>query len=286
MDNNKVMIMFDTQDSRMKVKNYELFGIGVAVLDTYVEDQERRINKKELKNRLMKNKFTSHTANVFINTMLELDVFVEDGEDLIIAPITSNNFIRLSADLVRFCINVLSPFAFKLYCYLKRKYDLHVYKGYTENFMFTNSSLLEDMGWSRCQTNIDRLNDSLSVLEELGLIHYNVKGRYAKGLGKGQYKDLYWVKETCPAMEKAKKESKKDSILIETLSEQEVKLLNEGDAVKIQLLFDEIDNVKDTWDMVSFVNEKYSNMKEEIKELRNLQDIKAKLKELIMEQYK
>lgn len=261
-------VHLDVESNKIKNKNYDLLALAAANLDVYVENGERRISESEFKRRLRQwLKLSNYKAKVLIDTFIELNVFKRDKNDLIILPVNSNDFIKIPIATIRFCLDSLSPFAFKIYCFLKRKYDLHILYKYKENYLFSDKQLLEVCGMSRCTTNLLSLHNVLNTLEELKLISYNHKSHGKPGQ-QGLYKDLYWVAESCPAQEKAIKDvveivAPEINNSLKTIKEKMLIELNQDD-VDVWKLGRELEQYKDIDLLVMLDCNAKENLKREI----------------------
>lgn len=201
-------IMLNVDKDNMKQKNYDLKVLAIANFQGYVDTERncRVIDKKEfLAN--MKNvlKMTKHKCGIVTEALVELDIIREEGSNYCLNPVTAP-FLKLYAPTVKYLINNLSPFNFKLYCYLLNKYNINKAYNLMDNYFFSKKELLEVCGYSRAQKNLLMLEQGLNTLEELALISYNHNsvGRPGKH---GTYHELYWVSDAANAQITAAKET-------------------------------------------------------------------------------
>ena len=201
-------IMLNVDNNNMKQKNYDLKVLAIANFQGYIDTEKkcRVIDKKEfLAN--MKNvlKMTKYKCGIVIETLIELDIIKEEGNNYCLNPVTAP-FLKLYAPTVKYLINNLSTFNFKLYCYLLNKYNINKAYDLIENYFFSKKELLEICGYTRAQKNLLILEQGLNTLEELGLVSYNHQsvGRSGKH---GTYHELYWVSDAANAQITAAKET-------------------------------------------------------------------------------
>lgn len=239
MAKNNTVIHFDVHEEKMKNKNYDLLALAAVNLDCKVINNEKRISEVEFRKKLRHLlQLSNYKIKILIQTFIDLGVIKQDGKDIVLLPVGAEKpFIKLNLYTIRYCLDSLSPLAFKIYCFLKRKYDLHVFYNYKENYCFSDKELLESCGLSRKYENCLTLSNILNTLEELNLIKYNHKAHGKSGVH-GLYKDLYWVKEASNIVVKSLNETNNDIKLLNsqpTLQEsiQDKKYLDKQDILEI-----------------------------------------------------
>ena len=119
-------------------------------------------------------------------------------------PALKTNFLKLLRSTTKFCIDGISDFAFKVYCYLFNKYNINqtYCKHHKENFFFSKKQILADLGYSRGQDKLVQLTNVLTLLQDLKMINYNEKGIGRPG-NHGTYHELYKVNEYSPTQVRA-----------------------------------------------------------------------------------
>lgn len=228
MAKDNTVIHFDVHEEKMKNKNYDLLALAAVNLDCKVIDNEKRISEVEFRKKLRHLlQLSNYKIKILIQTFIDLSVIKQDGKDIILLPVDAGKpFIKLNLYTIRYCLDSLSPLAFKVYCFLKRKYDLHIYYNYTENYCFSDKELLESCGLSRKYENCLTLSNILNTLEELNLIKYNHKA-HGKAGSHGLYKDLYWVKEASSVVTKSLNEVDNDIKLLNNQSVLQNKVIQD-----------------------------------------------------------
>ena len=163
-------------------------------------------------------------ARIVLQTFLDLEILKEfEGKYLLndVQP----HFIRLKISTIKFCLNFLNADAFKVYCYLKNKYDMHVYYQYDDNYFFTKKELMIMMGYNPDSPSTKRkINDILSGLYELELIRYNPEFVCKHGQCGGRYYELYKVNEECPAQLMSNVISDEELVIEPLVNIEEIKL--------------------------------------------------------------
>ncbi len=200
---NKVFI--SVAKEHMKEKNYNPKAIVIAQDLGYIKEGNRVIDRQEFTAYLQETlKMTKYKCKKVIDTFVDTGILLKDkiDDNLLIMPSLKGNFLRLLRSTTRFCLNGLSDFAFKVYCYLFNKYNINQTYQHNENFFFSKKQILEDLGYSRGQDKLIQLNDALSILQDLHMISYNEEavGRPGKH---GTYHELYRVYEYNPTQVKA-----------------------------------------------------------------------------------
>lgn len=196
--------MLDIHPEAMKEKNYNLRGMALGNFLGTINPatNQRAIEKKEFVSQLKKMlKLTKYKCQVIVNTFIELNIIEEDEDYYYINPVTSN-FLKLVVPTAKYCINNLSDFCFKVYCYLLNKYNIHVAYRHIENYFFSYKELLGDIGYSNSTVNMHTLQQALTTLEELGFINYEHIGKGRPGKH-GTYHELYSVNQVAPVQIKA-----------------------------------------------------------------------------------
>lgn len=210
-EDKKIEISFNVGENNMKNKNYDFPTIAIAsVGGEWVPDKkQKRIKKEELSRNLKELlKMTRYKIDIVIKTLLDLKVISEDDKYYYIENVNIP-YIRLSVDVIKYCINNLSSLPFKVYCYLRFIQSKHESKGYLQNYFFSEKELLKVCGYSVCGKNYVIIKEALITLEDLGLIRYNHQGIYRPNC-QGTYKELYAVYDTCHAIQEARRETVKE----------------------------------------------------------------------------
>ena len=187
-------ISFDVDSNKLVNKNYNLKAAGSLMLDTKLEqDNTRVLSLKESRKRLRNIGFTKYQINNILSCFESLDVIQINEMNVIIQPI-KNKFVTIPVDTVRFCLFNLSADCFKMYCYLKSKYQVHEAYGFKENYFFSRTDILKALGYYKNSANIKNVNEHLIVLRDVGLIQYSNESVFRKGR-KGRYTELYKVSD-------------------------------------------------------------------------------------------
>ena len=76
-----------------------------------------------------------------INTYLMLGTIIEQDDYYVISEI-KDKFVRLTVPTAQFCIENLSEFNMKIYCYLLNKQQIHDKYRHKENYFFSVVELL------------------------------------------------------------------------------------------------------------------------------------------------
>lgn len=124
-----------------------------------------------------------------VNAYLMLGTISEQGDYYIISEV-KEKFVKLTIPTAQFCIENLSEFNMKIYCYLLNKQQIHDAYKHKENYFFSIVELLRATGYSEGSKNKLKVTQALNLLENLGLIEYNHDsvGRPGKH---GTYMELY-----------------------------------------------------------------------------------------------
>lgn len=191
-------------EDKLRDKNY-MVSIRAA-LDSYCTvdgDGNRVISKKDLKS-MMRKTFNLQVRKIekVIETYLSLGIMNDNGD----GTYTLNYikpFITLDPETVKYCLTSLSELSFKVYCYLKNRYEQHQ-KFYSGQSPYTfhiqgKGGLLEVCGYyDNGRNNRQRMNWVLETLQAVGLIEIsepfphlsNDTGEY-----NGWYRYLYRVND-------------------------------------------------------------------------------------------
>ena len=199
-------IMLDVHPEAMKEKNYNLRGVALSNFLGTVNPatNQRAIDKQEFLSQLKQMlKLTKYKCKIIVQTFIDLNIIEEDDKYYYFNPVSSN-FLKLVVPTAKYCINNLSDFCFKVYCYMLNKYNIHVAYRHLENYFFSYKELLNDIGYSNSTVNMNMLQQALTTLEELGFIEYEhiAQGRPGKH---GTYHELYSVNQIAPVQIKAAK---------------------------------------------------------------------------------
>lgn len=199
-------IMVDIHPNNMKEKNYNLRGMALSNFLGTVDlaTNQRVIEKQEFLGQLKQVlKLSKYKCKIIIQTFIDLNIIEEDNKYYYINPVSSN-FLKLVVPTAKYCINNLSDFCFKVYCYMLNKYNMHITYRHFENYFFSYKELLSDIGYSNSTVNMNMLQQALTTLEELGFISYGheAQGRPGKH---GTYHELYSVNQIAPVQIKAAK---------------------------------------------------------------------------------
>lgn len=188
------MLFLSVKEEKMQNKEHEFLPLTWAYFSSYMENNKRIIPQKEFK-RLLRQTLHKRGSKIdkMINTYLMLGTIVEDGDNYIISK-TKDNFVKLTIPTAQFCIENLSEFSMKIYCYLLNKQQIHDRYKYKENYFFSKSELLKAVGYSRGGKTELKLEQALALLEQLDLINYNHKSVGRPGVH-GLYLELYKVNQ-------------------------------------------------------------------------------------------
>lgn len=281
MAKDNTVIHFDVHEEKMKNKNYDLLALAAVNLDCKVINNEKRISEVEFRKKLRHLlQLSNYKIKILIQTFVDLGVIKQEGKDIILLPVGAGKpFIRLNLYTIRYCLDSLSPLAFKVYCFLKRKYDLHILYDYKENYCFSDKELLESCGLSRKYENCLTLSNILNTLEELNLIKYNHKA-HGKAGSHGLYKDLYWVKEASNVVAKSLNEANNDIKLLNSQLQEQPVLQESKETKAIQ-----DKKYLDKQDILEIVGLKFENGYVESKRFPIYEDWKIKRKGNIEDYY-
>lgn len=196
----------------MEIKLYNPLALGYIHINGQWNPQLQRKTIKKMDFR----KYLKDTLKVSINnvkkvidTFKELGFIKEEGQYFILDNV-NGMYITLHADTVRFCVTHFSGLTFKVYCYLKNKYDQHINGNYIDYYKFSYSEIGEIMGYSKGNMNtIRQIKECLILLEEVGLISYNHTPHAVQGW-KGTWMELYKVNEVAIAQKESVKEIKQE----------------------------------------------------------------------------
>ena len=163
-------------EDKLKDKNY-MVSIRAA-LDSYCElddNKHRVISKKNLRS-IMRKAFKLQVRKIdkVIETYLSLGIMTDNGDETYTLNYIKP-FITLDPETVKYCLTSLSELSFKVYCYLKNKYEQHQkYFGTSCYYTFHvqgKSGLLEACGYcDNGRNNRQRMNWVLETLQAVGLI--------------------------------------------------------------------------------------------------------------------
>ena len=164
------------EEDKLKDKNY-MVSVRAA-LDSYCtmdKNNHRIISQKDLKS-MMRKVFNLQVKkiNKVIETYLSLGIMNDNGDDTYTLNYIKP-FVSLDPETVKYCLTSLSELSFKVYCYLKNKYEQYkkFYDG-TCPYRFSvqgKDGLLEVCGYyDNGSDNRKRMNWVLETLQAVGLI--------------------------------------------------------------------------------------------------------------------
>ena len=192
-------LLISVAEDHMKNKQYDpqLYLVSFNNGEIIKEKNEsyKCIRKEDLKKAI---KQILHKSYYKCNKLIEAYIsfgLIKEEEDYYIFNVVEKPFIGLSADSVRFCLDYVPEFSFKIYCYLMYKYQLHLYVkkkyGQKENYFFSKTEIALALGYSKKQDTLLEINRALVQLDKMGLIKYSTS-RKRPGHN-GMYHELYWV---------------------------------------------------------------------------------------------
>lgn len=184
------VMLLSVKEEKMQNKEHEFLPLTWAYFSSYVDGKKRFILKTEFK-KIMRQTLRKRGPKIdkIINTYLMLGTIIEQDDYYIISEI-KDKFVRLTIPTAQFCIENLSEFNMKIYCYLLNKQQIHDNYKYKENYFFSVVELLRATGYSEGSKNKLKVTQALNLLESMGLIEYNHNsvGRPGKH---GTYMELY-----------------------------------------------------------------------------------------------
>ena len=229
-------VLISVKDELMVNKNYHVGVAGLIPDMGHVRDNVRVLDKSEFLAYIKKElKLSNYKAKTVLEVFIVGELLLEDKEDknILYAPNIESNFIRILKTTVRYCINNLSDLAFKVYCYLLNKYNMHIYYDHTDNYFFSVNELLRKMGYNDRSAKSHRMiNETLITLKKLKLIDYNQEsvGRPGKH---GVYHELYKVNEYSSVQKEA---------IVDTV--KSIKQIENKDIVEDAVMFGMTDQLK------------------------------------------
>lgn len=192
--------------AKEKLNNKNYMVSVRAALDSYctMDKKHRRIiSKKDLKN-IMRKMFNLQVKkiNKVIETYLSLGIMTDNGNDTYILNYIKP-FVSLDPETVKYCLTSLSELSFKVYCYLKNKYDQHTkYQDGACPYKFSvqgKDGLLSVCGYhDNGSDNRKRMNWVLETLQAVGLIEISEPIPFKSDDDKkfvGWYRYLYKVND-------------------------------------------------------------------------------------------
>lgn len=201
----KPKIKLSVSKDKMEDKRYDPFSLGVLSVDTELKDDfTRELELKECRRRLRKAGLSKYKINKFFDDAEAISVVDIDGNRCIVLPV-EGQFISIYVDTVKYCMAALSPLSFKIYCYLKKWYQVKENGGYKENYFFSRSEIARALGYFIDKDSIKSIDMCLKTLKKVGLIDY-AEELVGKNGHHGVYTELYSVSEYCPLERKSEKE--------------------------------------------------------------------------------
>lgn len=117
----------------------------------------------------------------------------KDSINRVKRQIVGMKFVVFKENLLKEVIENLDDYEFKVYCYLLNKYNMHCTYNCKAKYNFSKSEILVNLGYSKAQSNLNKMENVLDKLENMGYIRYSKKRVGALG-GHGTYFPLEWVK--------------------------------------------------------------------------------------------
>ena len=201
----KPKIKLSVSKDRMEDKRYDPFSLGALSVDTELKDDfTRELGLKECRKRLREAGLSKYKINKFFDNAEAIGVVDIDGIKCIILPV-EGQFISIYVDTVKYCMKALSPLSFKIYCYLKKWYQVSENGGYEESYFFSRAEIARELGYFVDKDSIKSVDMCLRTLKKVGLIDYAEEPVGKRG-HHGLYTELYSVSEYCPLERKSEKE--------------------------------------------------------------------------------
>lgn len=257
----KYQFSFDVSENKMSNKDYNLLVVGGINLwgEWNTASKKKFMSKKDLRT-MMKNTchINKNKVSRVIKVLTELNILVE-YEDYYFLNDVNGTYIQLYPETVEYIMEVLSENTFKIYCYLKNKYDIHVRYGFKENYFFSHTELLRMMGYAKSAANVKKIKWHLGELEANGLIEYNhnLVGRPGHH---GLYMELYEVHNVSNVQKLVRKEmieQAEELSGVGEISQKEkfmLKLKSTNDADVLWELYDQLPHGKRTQDEVNIID--------------------------------
>ena len=239
------VMLLDVDEEKLRNKNYNVSALALANMSGYVDKKYncRIFYKSDFKNLLKRRlKIGARKVDVILNTFEEIGCLKIEGDICKLNAVKGNGFLKIDFETAKYCLNCLSPLAFKVYCYLFNKYNIHLAYEYVENYCFSKKELLKMAGYSYSYRNSEIMENCLQLLKSAGLLDFSDEPIYKKNGGNlhGQYRELYKANlkshVQIVAKEEVNKEFKKDLSLtsgeiimeLEMLKDKGVKKLYNG----------------------------------------------------------
>lgn len=211
--------------NNMQIKNYMPLALGYGHIEGKWNGEINRkyIEKIKFRN-MLKNqlKVSKNRVKIVIDTFIELGFLKDDGKNYILENV-DGVYITLHADTVRFCLKHFSNLDFKVYCYLKNKWEIHEHYKYKENYFFSENDILEMLGYSKSARNHVLIRESLLHLEKENLISFCHKSVGRPGYH-GKYLELYYVNEFAASQVQARKQIVLDNVNEITSKEENISI--------------------------------------------------------------
>ncbi len=210
----KQVMLLDVNEEKLKNKNYNMSALALANMSGYIDKKFncRVFYKSDFKNLLKRRlKIGSRKADVILNTFEEIGCLKIEGDICKLNPIKGNGFLKIDFETAKYCLNCLSPLAFKIYCYLFNKYNIHAAYGYIENYCFSKKELLKIAGYCYNTRNSEIMEQCLQTLKSVGLLEFSDDPIFKVQNGHpAPYRELYKANLKSHVQIVAKKEVEKE----------------------------------------------------------------------------
>lgn len=204
-----------TSKNHLEDKHYNPSVFAVGRLIGYMDGDKRVVIKKDFRKAVKEQlKVNNRQLKIFMDTLIELGLVEEDKDRYYWNPLTTD-FIKLKPSTIRYCVKVLSPITFKVYCYLMSKKCIHDKYEMKENYFFSCTDLLKVCGYEKTGRNVEMMNQILFSLKRLKLIDFNEEYVSRPG-ARNMYRELLDVMEQSDVQKKAYVAKKEEQWLVKS----------------------------------------------------------------------
>lgn len=208
------VMLLDVDEEKLRNKNYNMSALALANMSGYVDKKYncRVFYKSDFKNLLKRRlKIGARKVDVILNTFEEIGCLKIEGDICKLNPVKGNGFLKIDFETAKYCLNCLSPLAFKVYCYLFNKYNIHLAYEYLENYCFSKKELLKMAGYSYSYRNSEIMEQCLQTLKSVGLLEFSDDPIFKVQNGHpAPYRELYKANLKSHAQIVARKEVDKE----------------------------------------------------------------------------
>lgn len=193
-------MFINVSDELLKNKNYDPVVVAFANYFSSMDGKEKIVDEKMFKIYLLETlKLTYYKINKSYEVLFDNGVFewVSKKDRQFKINTIKDYFVKVKNDTVEKFIDEDQFYAFKIYCYLLRQYNIfnkskaaNKFRG--EFYQFSYIEIVKAMGYAKSYEQTEKVKKCLEWMKDNNLINYDDKAHMAPGY-KGSYHPLFAV---------------------------------------------------------------------------------------------